>query len=113
MNIIITTRKQHPVSDETLYALAQLSFQQWIDAGIQAIGLQRPLMDFSRMLQGAVVFMAIDEERDEVIGMMCLYCYKKRHYAYDFYLATAESVKQQGIATMILQHAKEWLIASG
>ena len=33
MNIIITTRKQHPVSDETLYALAQLSFQQWIDAG--------------------------------------------------------------------------------
>ena len=113
MNITITTRKQHPISDEVLYALAQQSFQQWVDAGIQAMGLQRPLEDFSRMLQRAVVFMAIDEERDEVVGMMCLYCYKKRHYAYDFYLATAERVKQQGVATMILQHAKEWLIARG
>ena len=113
MSIIITTRKQHPVSDEALYALAQQSFRQWIDAGIQATWLQRPLEDFSRMLQSAVVFLAIDEERDEVVGMMCLYCYKKRHYAYDFYLATAERVKQQGVATMILQHAKEWLIARG
>ena len=113
MNITITTRRKHPVSDEVLYALAQQSFRQWIDADIQATWLQRPLEDFSRMLQRAVVFMAIDEERDEVVGMMCLYYYKKRHYAYDFYLATAENVKQQGVATMILQHVKERLTARG
>ena len=64
MNITITTRRKHPVSDEALYALAQESFQQWIDAGIQATWLQRPLEDFSRMLQRATVFMAINEESD-------------------------------------------------
>ena len=74
MNITITTRKQHPVSDEALYALAQQSFRQWIDAGIQAMGLQRPIEDFSRMLQSATVFLAIDADTDDVVGMMCLYC---------------------------------------
>lgn len=64
MNITITTRKKHPVSDEVLYAIAQQSFRQWIDAGIQSTWLQRPLADFGRMLQSGTVFLAIDEERD-------------------------------------------------
>ena len=107
MNIVITTRKKHPVSDEILYRLAQQSYQQWFDAGIKVSWQNRSLAEFSRILQKAAVFLAIDEDDQEVLGMHCFNCYRQQHYAYGFDLAIAPHVKQQGIASKLLEHEKE------
>ena len=107
MNIIITTRKKHPVSDEILYHLAQQSYQQWFDAGIKVSWQNRPLVDFSRILQKMVVFLAIDEDNQAVLGMHCFSCYRQQHYAYGSYLAVSPHVKHQRIASRLLEHEKE------
>ena len=103
MNITITTRRKHPVSDEALYALAQQSFRQWIDAGIQATWLQRNLDDFREVIRNQVVFLAVNTDDDSLLGMHCFNCYPRKHYARGFYLAVDPKYKREGIASRMLK----------
>ena len=103
MNIIITTRKQHPVSDEVLFTLMQQSYQQWIDAGIQAAWLHRTLDDFSEVIRNQVVFLAVTENDESLLGMHCFNCYPRKHYAHGFYLAVDPKYKREGIASRMLK----------
>ncbi len=116
MDIIITTRRHYPVTDEVLYALVRESYQQWTEAGIQAPWMDRTFEDFATMIQSAVVFLAIESQPDDalvesdtvstnhLVGMHCFNCYKKQHYAFGFYLAISPRVKHQGIATRMLEY---------
>ena len=107
MNIIITTRKKHPFVEDTLYALMQQSYQQWRDAGIEAAWLYRTIDDFREVIRNSVVFLAVNTDDDSLLGMHCFNCYPKKHYAHGFYLAVSPQVKQQGIATRMLQYEEE------
>lgn len=113
MNIIITTRKQYPISDYELYSLIQDSYQQWVDEGIQARWLKQPFADFCKMLKHAVVFLAVNTPKRQLLGLHCFYCYPKKHYAYGFYLAVNSQAKYQGIATQMLKYEKEQFLARG
>lgn len=113
MNIIIKTRKQHPVTDEALYALMQQSYQQWRDAGIEAAWLHRTIDDFREVIRNTVVFLAVNTDDDSLLGMHCFNCYPKQHYAHGFYLAIAPQAKQQGIATRMLQYEEERFATHG
>lgn len=113
MNIVITTRQQHPVREEVLHALVQESYRQWIDAGIQASWLNRSFDEFRVLLRNAVVFLAINTDDNKVIGMHCYYCFPEKHYARGFYLCINPEMKHQGIATRMLQYEKEQMLARG
>ena len=113
MNIIITTRKQHPVEDEALYELFQQSFQQWYDSGIDAAFLHHTFEEFQSFVKRAVVFLAIDADNEELLGMHCFSCYKKKRSAAGFYLAISPKAKHQGIATKLLECEKEQFLARG
>ena len=126
MNITITTRKQHPVSDEELYKLFLLSFQQWRDSSIDAPFMYHTFEEFQGYIKQAVIFLAVSSSltsplreegkaatTNEVVGMHCFYCYKKKHYASGFYLAISPEVKHQGIASRLLAYEKEQFQARG
>ena len=103
MHIVITTRKKHPVSDVTLYALMQQSYKQWIDADIQTAWLYRTLDDFREVIQNQVVFLAVTVDDDSLLGMHCFNCCPSKHYARGFYLAVDPKYKREGIATRMLK----------
>lgn len=103
MNIIITTRKQHHVSDEILFDLIRSSYQQWIDAGIKTSWLHYTFQDFKKNISRSVIYLALDENSNEVLGMHCFRLNLKRMIAHGFYLAVLPKVKHQGIATRMLQ----------
>ena len=101
MRLLITTRKKHPVADEVLYGLFRESFQQWTDKGIVAKFLEQDFGYFKEAIKNAAIILAIDEDRHEPVGMMCVKCYKDMH-AFDFYLAVAPRARHQGVATRML-----------
>ena len=113
MNIIITTRKQHPVSDEALYALFQQSFQKWHDSGIDAPFLHHHLDKFKRITGKDPIFIAIDTDSNELVGMICIRLYKKKKYAFDYFVAVLPVVRHHGIATSLLRHACDCLRTHG
>ena len=113
MNLIITTRKQYSVEDEVLFKLFQASFQQWYDNGIEAPFLHHTFEEFQRLVKRAVVFLAIDADDEELLGMHCFYCNKKKHRAAGFFLAISPKAKHQGIATKLLVYEKELFLARG
>lgn len=113
MHIIITTRHQHPVAAEALYALFQSSFQQWRDHGINAPFLHKSYSEFQSIINRDSVVLAVDEDTDEVLGMMCFRLFKKKGYAFDYFLAVSPLSQQQGIATCMLDYAAERLRGRG
>ena len=113
MNIIITTRQKHPVTDEALYALFQQSFQKWHDSGIDASFLHHHLDKFKRITGKDPIFIAIDTDSNELVGMICIRLYKKKKYAFDYFVAVLPVVRHHGIATSLLRHACDSLRTHG
>ena len=102
MNIVIKTRKQHPVSDEKLYELYKASYQQWLEAGVDAQWLHHTLESFKNLIEHTIVYIAIEESSQELLGMHCLNINHKRKGIFGICLAVAPQYKQQGIATKLL-----------
>ncbi len=113
MEIVITTRRQHPVTDRQLFDLYKVSYQQWLDAGIDAPWLHQTFDMFKKMIKHAVVYIAIDADSQELLGMHCLDIRRKRKGVFGFCLAIAPKAKRQGIATRMLQVEKKDVIEHG
>ena len=110
-DLIVTTRQKAEVSDEQLYALKKEAYQQWADQGLEAEWLQESFEDFQKKIQKALVFVAIDPQTGELLG---LHAFQKRRkgehkYVFGFYLAVSPSVKKRGVATQLLQKETEIL----
>ena len=113
MNIIITTRKKHPVEDEKLYELFLQSYQKWHNCGIDAAFLHYSFEKFQRITGKDPIFIALDADSDELLGMVCFRLYKKKRYVFDYFLAVSPMVRHQGIATRMLRYACDILRAHG
>ena len=113
MNIVIKTRKQYPVSDEKLYELYKASYQQWLEAGVDAQWLHHTLESFKKLIGHTVIYVAIDESIQELLAMHCLNITRLRKGVLGFCLAVAPQNKKQGIATKLLQIESEQICQRG
>lgn len=113
MNITITTRRKHPVLDEDLYSLFMSSYLQWKESGVEAPWLYFSLDEFKEMLQQSVVFLALNTDSYELLGMHCMGFKSKKRVAYGFNLAITPEAKHQGIATLMLKYEIEQLQKRG
>jgi len=110
--IIIRTNKEAQVPVEALYSLFQESFRQWSDNGIDSPFLHKTLEEFDRVIERSVVFVALDADNGELVGMHCFAKYRSR-YVFDYFLAVAPQMQGQGIATQLLQEEVAYLQQRG
>ena len=110
--IIIKTNKEAQVPVEALYSLFQESFRQWSDNGIDSPFLHKTLEEFGKVIEHSVVFVALDADNGELVGMHCFYTYKNKS-VFDFFLAVSPKAQRQGIATKLLQEEVERLKQRG
>lgn len=110
--IIIKTNKEAQVPVEALYSLFQESFRQWSDNGIDSPFLHKTLEEFDRVIERSVVFVALDADNGELVGMHCFAKYRSR-YVFDYFLAVAPQMQGQGIATQLLQEEVAYLQQRG
>ena len=95
--------KKSGVSIEALYGLYQQSFQQWHEHQIVSPFISKTFDEFRELVERAMVFVALDVETQELLGMHCFYCYHDMH-ALGFFLAISSKAKHQGIASRMLEH---------
>ena len=107
------TRNKAGVTDETLYALSLESFKTWAERGLEAPWMHRSLEEFQRVIHGVSVFVALDAETGELLGMHCFKTYRRQGWCYGFLLAVAASVRHEGIASRMLAFEVERIRESG
>ena len=110
--IIIKTNKEAQVPVEALYSLFQESFRQWSDNGIDSPFLHKTLEEFDRVIERSAVFVALDADNGELLGMHCFTKYRSR-YVFDYFLAVAPQMQGQGVATQLLQEEVAYLQQRG
>ena len=102
--IIIHTLRKTGISTEKLYVLFQQSFQQWRDLDITAPFINKTFEEFKEVVENANVFVALDVETQELLGMHCFLFRKKDGQAFGFFLAVSPKAKHEGIASRMLAH---------
>ena len=111
--IIIKNRKETDVTDETLYDLFNESFKRWKEKGLEAPWLNVSFEKFCKQLNTSTVFVAVDANTDELLGLQCFRKNKKHRWAYDFYLAVKPKAQGQGIASRMLAYEAEVIKQAG
>lgn len=111
--IVIKNRKETDVTDEAMYALLKESYQRWKDSGLETPGLHKSLEEFCISAQRANIFVAMDIETGELLGMHWFRVNRKGKWVYGYYLAVALSAQQEGIASRMLAYEEERICQAG
>ena len=112
-DIIIKNRKKADVTDKALYELFNESFKKWKEKGLEAPWLNVSFEKFSKQMNTSTVFIAVDANTDELLGLHCFRKNKKHRWAYDFYLAVKPKAQGQGIASRMLAYEAEVIKQAG
>ena len=111
--IIIKNRKDTDATDEALYELFNESFKRWKEKGLEAPWLNVSFEKFSKQMNTSTVFIAVDANTDELLGLQCFRKNKKHRWAFDFYLAVKPKAQGQGIASRMLAYEAEVIKQAG
>ena len=111
--IIIKNRKETDVTDEALYALNKESHRLWAEYGMDAPWMHRSYTEFQRIIHSVTVFVALDGETGDLLGMHCFRAYQRKGWCYGFLLAVTSSVQREGIASKMLAYEVERIRQSG
>ena len=111
--IDIKNRKETNVTDEALYALDKESHRMWTEKGLDAPWMHRSFTEFQRIIQSVAVFVALDAETGELLGMHCFRAYRRKGWCYGFLLAVTSSVQREGIASKMLAYEVERIRQAG
>ena len=106
-DIIIKNRKKADVTDKALYALSLESYRMWQEQGLEAPWMHRSLTEFQRIIHSVTVFVALDADTGELVGMHCFRAYLRQGWCYGFLLAVASSARREGIASRMLAYEAE------
>ena len=112
-DIIIKNRKKADVTDEALYSLSLESYRMWQEQGLEAPWMHRSLSEFQRIIHGVTVFVALDAETGELLGMHCFRSYRLQGWCYGFLLAVAASSRHEGVASRMLDYEAEYIRKKG
>lgn len=106
---IIKQIHETAVTKEALYALANKAFSMWSDYHLEEKWMYRTIEEFKKAIENAMIFVALDADSEELLGMHCFRVNMKKKRAYSFYLAVLPKVHRQGIATKMIAYESEVL----
>ncbi len=111
--IVIKTYKEVEVSAEELYILFKTAYQQWIDMGIYTPAKDTTLEQFIQDISRMVVFVALDANTNELLGMHALRLNKRKGRVNGADLAVSPKAQHEGIASRMLQAEAQRLRKAG
>lgn len=101
------------VTIEALYALSKDAYRIWSEHGLDEPWMHRTIGEFKEAISDTMVFMALDAENHELLGMHCFRGNLKKKCAYGLYLAVSPKVLKQGVATKMIAYTSEYLLNAG
>lgn len=111
--IVIKNRNKTDVTDEALFALDEKSHRIWAEKGLDAPWMYRSFAEFQRIIHSVAVFVALDAETGELLGMHCFKAYRRKEWCYGLLLAVTSSVQREGIASKMLDFEVDCIRKSG
>ncbi len=102
--IIIKNRKKTDVTDEALYALEIDSHRIWREQGLEAPWMRLSFEEFQQAVRNVLMFVALDAETGELLGMHSFNTYRRQGWCYGSRLAVASSARREGIASRMLDY---------
>ena len=112
-NIVIKTNKEAEVSAEELYRLFKAAYQQWTDFGVYTPAKDTTLERFTQDISHMVVFVALDADKNELLGMHALRLDKQKGRADGANLAVNPKAQHEGIASRMLEAEVQRLRKAG
>ena len=101
--IVIKTNKVAEVSVEELYRLFKAAYQKWTDSGIYTPAKDTTLERFTQDISRMAIFVALDADTNELLGMHVLRLNKRKGRADGANLAVSPKAQHEGIASRMLQ----------
>ena len=101
------------MSAEELYRLFKAAYQQWTELGIYTPASDTTLEQFTQDISRMAVFVALDDETNELLGMHALKLNKQKCRADGYNLAVSPKVKREGIASRMLEYEATRLRKNG
>ena len=111
--IEIKNRKETDVTDEALYALNKESHGMWTEQGLDAPWMHLTFPEFQQAIRGVPMFVALDAETGELLGMHSFRTHRKEGWCYGYRLAIASSARREGIASRMLAYEAERIRQAG
>ena len=112
-DIVIKTNKEAEVSVEELYRLFKAAYQKWTDSGIYTPAKYTTLERFTQDISRMVVFVALDADTNELLGMHALRLDKQKGRADGANLAVNPKAQHEGIASRMLEAEAQRLHRNG
>ena len=112
-NIIVKTNKEAEASAEELYRLFKAAYQQWTELGIYTPARDTTLERFTQNISRMVVFVALDADTNELLGMHALRLNKLKGRANGANLAVSPKAQHEGIASRMLEAEAQRLRKAG
>ena len=112
-DIVIKTKREAEVSAEELYELEQAAFQQWTETGLYTPATSISKERFQQYLTVKTIFVALDEETGELLGMHTLKLNKRKGRVNGADLAVSPKAQHEGIASRMLQAEAQRLRNAG
>ena len=101
------------VTDEALYAVNEESHGMWSEQGMDAPWMHLSFPEFQQAIRGVVMFVALDAETGELLGMHSFRTRRKQGWCYGYRLAVASSAQREGIASRMLAYEAECIRQAG
>ena len=101
------------MTDEALYALNKESHRMWTEQGLDAPWMHLTFPEFQQAIRGIPMFVALDAETGELLGMHSFRTHRKEGWCYGYRLAIASSARREGIASRMLVYEAERIRQAG
>ena len=101
------------MSAEELYILFNAAYQQWTEMGIYTTARDTTLERFTQDISRMVVFVALDADTNELLGMHALRLDKQKGRADGANLAVNPKAQHEGIASRMLEAEAQRLRKAG
>ena len=101
------------MTDEALYALNKESHGMWTEQGLDAPWMHLTFPEFQQAIRGIPMFVALDAETGELLGMHSFRTHRKEGWCYGYRLAIASSARREGIASRMLAYEAERIRQAG
>ena len=101
------------MTDEALYALNKESHGMWTEQGLDAPWMHLTFPEFQQAIRGVPMFVALDAETGELLGMHSFRTHRKEGWCYGYRLAIASSARREGIASRMLAYEAERIRQAG
>ena len=85
----------------------------WAEHRLDAPWMHLSFEKFQRAIRGVAMFLALDAETRELLGMYCFRAHRREGWCYGFRLVIAQSAQHEGIASRMLAYVAERIRQAG